>query len=42
MTDICIDRDNKIVTTPCYMYDSSPAKVFEGAKKMVEAVMRLR
>lgn len=41
MTDIVIDESNRIVTTPCYMYDSSPAKVFEGARKMVEAVLKL-
>ncbi|HQY88162.1 MAG TPA: isoprenoid biosynthesis glyoxalase ElbB [Tepidisphaeraceae bacterium] len=41
MTDIVIDEANHIVTTPCYMYDSSPSKVFEGARKMVEAVLKL-
>ncbi len=40
-TDICTDEAHRIVTTPCYMYDSSPAKVFEGARKMVEAVLKL-
>lgn len=41
MTDIVIDETHRIVTTPCYMYDSTPAKVFEGARKMVEAVLKL-
>jgi len=41
MTDLCLDEANKIVTTPCYMYDSSPGKVFEGARKMVEAVLKM-
>lgn len=40
-TEICLDEAKKIVSTPCYMYDSSPAQVFEGAKRVVEAVMRL-
>jgi enhancing lycopene biosynthesis protein 2 len=40
-TDIHIDESNRIVTTPCYMYDSTPARVFEGARKMVEAVVKI-
>lgn len=40
-TEICLDEANRIVSTPCYMYDSSPAKVFEGAKRMVEAVVSM-
>lgn len=40
-TDIHLDAANKIVTTPCYMYDSTPARVFEGARKMVEAVVKM-
>jgi enhancing lycopene biosynthesis protein 2 len=38
-TDICVDESRKIVTTPCYMYDSSPAQVFAGAETMVAAVL---
>ncbi len=40
-TDIHIDLANRIVTTPCYMYESSPAKVFEGAKKMVAEIVKM-
>jgi enhancing lycopene biosynthesis protein 2 len=40
-TDICVDEASKIVTTPCYMYDSTPWQVFQGADRMVEAVLRL-
>lgn len=40
-TEICIDEAKRIVSTPCYMYDSSPAQVFEGAKNLVEAVIKL-
>jgi len=40
-TDICTDERNRIVTTPCYMYDSSPWQVYQGADKMVEEVLRL-
>ncbi len=41
MTEICIDQKNKIVTTPCYMYDSTPWLVYQGAEKMVHAVVKL-
>jgi enhancing lycopene biosynthesis protein 2 len=40
-TDICIDEKNRIVTTPCYMYESSPWQVFQGADKMVDAVLKM-
>lgn len=40
-TDIYIDTTHRIVSTPCYMYESTPARVFEGARKMVEAVIQL-
>jgi enhancing lycopene biosynthesis protein 2 len=37
----CVDEARKIVTTPCYMYDSTPWQVFQGADRMVEAVLTL-
>jgi enhancing lycopene biosynthesis protein 2 len=40
-TDVCVDETNRLVTTPCYMNDVGPWTVFQGADKMVEAVMRL-
>lgn len=40
-TDICIDETNRLVTTPCYMNDVGPATVFEGADKMVDAVLKM-
>jgi enhancing lycopene biosynthesis protein 2 len=40
-TDVCIDEANRIVTTPCYMNDVGPWTVFQGADKMVEAVLTL-
>lgn len=39
--DICIDEANRIVTTPCYMNDVGPWTVFQGAGKMIEAVLRM-
>lgn len=40
-TDICIDESNRLVTTPCYMNDVGPWTVFQGADKMVEAVLKM-
>ncbi|MGQ1910170.1 isoprenoid biosynthesis glyoxalase ElbB [Marinifilum sp. RC60d5] len=39
--EIVIDKENKIVTTPCYMLDSSIADVGEGAENLVKAIMDL-
>lgn len=39
--DICVDEENRIVTTPCYMNDVGAYTVFQGADKMVEAVLKL-
>lgn len=39
--DICIDEVNRLVTTPCYMNDVGAHTVFQGADKMVEAVLKL-
>ncbi|MCA9250769.1 MAG: hypothetical protein KDA54_06510, partial [Phycisphaerales bacterium] len=41
VTEMVIDEENKIVSTPAYMYDATPAQVFEGVKKCVDAVVRL-
>src|SRR5947207_338713 len=40
-TDICIDEANRLVTTPCYMNNVGPWTVYQGADKMVEAVLNL-
>lgn len=39
--DICVDHQNRIVTTPCYMNDVGPWTVFQGAERMVEEVLRM-
>ncbi len=42
LTDIVIDQANRVVTTPCYMYDdSTPWQVYQGAEKMVAAVLKM-
>jgi enhancing lycopene biosynthesis protein 2 len=40
-SEIVIDTKNKIVSTPCYMLDSSINTVFEGAAKVVDALIEL-
>ncbi|MFO7879634.1 MAG: isoprenoid biosynthesis glyoxalase ElbB [Bacteroidota bacterium] len=37
-TDITIDEQNKVVTTPGYMLASNPYEIGEGAEAMVEAL----
>jgi len=41
VTDVTIDRTNKIVTTPAYMLGPGPAAVWEGIRKLVEQVLAL-
>lgn len=39
--DVCVDAENRLVTTPCYMNDVGPWVVYQGAEKMVEEVLRM-
>lgn len=39
--EIIIDQDNKLVTTPCYMLDASPAQIFAGATNCVQALLQM-
>jgi enhancing lycopene biosynthesis protein 2 len=39
--DIVVDGDNKIVTTPCYMLEPTIAQVYEGARNLVAAVLKM-
>ncbi|WP_228723303.1 isoprenoid biosynthesis glyoxalase ElbB [Desulfosediminicola flagellatus] len=39
--EICIDKENKLVTTPCYMLDSRVDQIAEGAEKLVKAVLEM-
>lgn len=39
--EIVIDQENKIVTSPCYMLDSSLVDIAEGAKNTVKALLEL-
>jgi len=39
--EIVFDRDNNIVTTPCYMLDATIAQIGEGAENVVKTIMAL-
>ena len=41
VTDIAVDADNKIVSTPAYMLGPGPAAVYEGIRKCVEKVLQM-
>ncbi len=40
-TDIVVDEENRLVTTPCYMNNVGPWTVYQGAEKLVEEVLRM-
>jgi len=39
--EIVFDKENKIITTPCYMLDASIAQIGEGAENVVKAIMTM-
>ncbi|MCB0347705.1 MAG: isoprenoid biosynthesis glyoxalase ElbB [Bdellovibrionales bacterium] len=39
--DFVTDRENKIITSPAYMYDTTPAKVFSGIQKAVREFVEM-
>ncbi|RKD99989.1 isoprenoid biosynthesis glyoxalase ElbB [Marinifilum flexuosum] len=39
--EIVFDKENKIVTTPCYMLDATIAQIGEGAENVVKTLMDL-
>jgi len=40
-TEVVIDYENKIATTPCYMLDSNIAEIYDGAYNLVNALLTL-
>jgi enhancing lycopene biosynthesis protein 2 len=40
-TEVVVDRDKRIVTTPCYMLESSVAQIADGADNAIRAVLEL-
>jgi enhancing lycopene biosynthesis protein 2 len=41
VTEFVVDKENKIITSPAYMYDATPAQVYEGIRKTVDALVDL-
>ena len=41
VNEICIDEENKIVTTPAYMFDGQFHEIHDGVSKMIEATLAL-
>jgi enhancing lycopene biosynthesis protein 2 len=39
--EIVIDRERKVVSTPCYMLDARVDQIGDGADKLVEAILEL-
>lgn len=39
--EICVDEANRVVTTPCYMYDARISEIAAGASKLVAALLRM-
>ncbi len=37
----CIDKTNKVVSTPCYMLDADITQIFDGADKLVKDMLNL-
>jgi enhancing lycopene biosynthesis protein 2 len=41
VTEVCIDGQQKVVSTPAYMFDARPHEVFEGIGNLVNEVIGL-
>jgi enhancing lycopene biosynthesis protein 2 len=39
--EVTIDRENKVVTTPCYMLDARVDQIGEGAESLVMALLEM-
>jgi enhancing lycopene biosynthesis protein 2 len=39
--DFITDRENKVITTPAYMYDATPAQVFKGISGLVNELYEM-
>lgn len=39
--EVCVDERNRVVTTPCYMYDARISEIAAGASKLVAALLRM-
>lgn len=40
-TDVCVDTEHKVITTPAYMAATHISEIFDGAENMVEALAQM-
>ena len=40
-TEVCVDKENRIVTTPAYMHNSPIHVVRDGIDNMIEELLKL-
>ena len=40
-TDVCVDTEHKVITTPAYMAATHISEIFDGAEHMVEALAQM-
>lgn len=40
-TEVCVDEDNKIVTTPCYMLATSLREIYDGTRNLIDEMLEL-
>ncbi|CAK0883262.1 unnamed protein product [Prorocentrum cordatum] len=41
ISEICVDKENKLVTSPAYMYDGRPHEIFDNVGQMIGGVLEL-
>ena len=41
VSEVCVDAENKIVTTPAFMYNGKFHEIQDGVSSMVKEVMKL-
>ncbi len=41
VTEICVDDENKLVTTPAFMFNGQFHEIHDGVVKMVDKVVEL-
>jgi enhancing lycopene biosynthesis protein 2 len=41
VTEVCLDSERLVVTTPAYMYEAPLHQIFDGVREMISTVLRL-
>ncbi len=40
-TDVCVDSEHKVVTTPCYMLATSIKEIYDGTRNLIDEMLEL-